>query len=105
MTQFDERERAYEAKFAHDADMQFRVGARSSRLVGEWAAELLGKSGDDARSYAMSIVSADCSGHGRDDVLRKLILDLIGKADEPRIRRKMAEMMAEAKEQILNEAG
>ena len=51
MTTFDDRERAYETKFAHDADLRFRAEARRNRLLGEWAAGLLGKTGDDARTY------------------------------------------------------
>ena len=59
MTTFDDRENAFEAKFAHDSEMQFRAEARRNKLVGLWAAELLGKSGDDAAAYAMEVVSAD----------------------------------------------
>ena len=61
MTTFDDRENAFEAKFAHDAELQFRVDARRNKLVGLWAAELLGKSGDEAAAYAMSVVQADAS--------------------------------------------
>ena len=57
MTTFDDRERGYEAKFAHDADLRFRAEARRNRLLGEWAAGLLGKMGDDARTYAMAVVT------------------------------------------------
>lgn len=105
MTTFDERERAFEAKFVHDADMQFRANARSNRLLGEWAAEMLGKSGEDAHSYAMSLVGADYSDHGQEVIYRKLISDLKDLADETTIRKKMAEMTIEAKMQVLGEAG
>lgn len=104
MTTFDERERAYEAKFAHDADMLFRAEARRNRLLGEWAADLLGKSGDEARSYAMSIVAADFKEAGEEDVYVKLAEDLAGKADEGTIRKKMVDLMIEAKAQMVKEA-
>lgn len=105
MTTFDDRERAYEAKFAHDADLRFKAEARRNRLMGEWAAGLLGKSGEEARTYAMSVVTADFEEPGEDDVLRKLVADLTGYADEPTIRRKMSETMDEARRQVAEERG
>lgn len=104
MTTFDDRERSYEAKFAHDADLRFRAEARRNRLLGEWAAELLGKSGDEARSYALTVVSSDFEEPGEEDVFRKLAGDLEGRADATTIRAKMAEMMDVAKHQVINEA-
>lgn len=105
MTTFDDRERAYEAKFAHDADLRFKAEARRNRLMGEWAACLLGKSGEEARTYAMSVVTADFEEPGEDDVLRKLVADLTGHADEATIRRKMSEMKDEARRQVMAERG
>lgn len=105
MTTFDDRERAYEAKFAHDADLRFKATARRDRLMGEWAAGLLGLSGDAARSYAMSVVTADFEEPGDEDVMRKLVADLTGYADEPTIRRKMSETMDEARRQVAEERG
>ncbi len=104
MSTFDDRERAYEAKFAHDADLRFKADARRNRLVGEWAAELLGKTGDDARSYAMTVVTSDFEEAGDEDVFRKLVADLDGKADDATIRAKMAELLPVAREQVLNES-
>ena len=92
MTTFDDRERSYEAKFAHDAELRFKAEARRNRLLGEWAAGLLGKTGDDARSYALTIVSSDFDEPGDEDVFRKLTADLAGKADEAAIRAKMIEL-------------
>lgn len=103
MTTFDDRERSYEAKFAHDADLRFKAEARRNRLLGEWAAELLGKTGDEARSYALTVVSSDFEEPGDDDVFRKLAGDLEGRADAATIRAKMAEMMDEAKRQVIDE--
>ena len=103
MSTFDDRENAFENKFAHDAEMQFKAEARCNKLLGLWAAELLGKSGDDAAEYAKEVVKSDFEEAGHEDVYRKLSGDLGDKADEATLRAKMAEMMVEAKGQILNE--
>ena len=103
MTIFDERERSYEAKFARDADLQFKAVARRNRLLGEWAAGLLGKSGEDAKAYALSVVTSDFEEPGDEDVLRKIAADLDGKADEAAIRAKMAELVAVARQQLIDE--
>ncbi|NBD29632.1 MAG: DUF1476 family protein [Alphaproteobacteria bacterium] len=103
MSTFDDRENAFENKFAHDAEMQFKAEARRNKLVGLWAAELLGKSGDDAEAYAREVVKADFEEAGHEDVYRKLAGDLGDKADEATIRAKMAECLKEAKAQIVSE--
>ncbi len=103
MTTFNDREKAFENKFAHDEEMLFKAQARRNRLVGLWAASLLGKTGDEADAYAMEIVRADFEEAGHEDVYRKLAADLDYRADEHTIRAKMAEMHAVAKGQILNE--
>ncbi|MCW1920113.1 DUF1476 domain-containing protein [Rhodobacter sp. KR11] len=103
MTTFDDRENAFESKFAHDAEMQFRAEARRNKLVGLWAAELLGKSGDDAAAYAVEVVSADFEEAGIEDVVRKLSADLGDKASADQIRGKMAEMLPVAKAQLMGE--
>ena len=103
MTTFNDRERSYEAKFAHDADLQFKAEARRNRLLGEWAADLLGKTGDEARTYSLTVVTSDFEEPGEDDVFRKLAGDLSGKADEATIRRKMDELRTEARRQIAEE--
>ena len=103
MTTFDDRENAFEAKFAHDSEMQFRAEARRNKLVGLWAAELMGKSGDAAAAYAMEVVSADFEEAGDEDVVRKVVADLAGKASADQIRAKMRELMPVAKAQLLSE--
>lgn len=103
MTTFNDRENAFENKFAHDADMQFRAEARRDRLLGMWAAELLGKSGDDAVAYATSVVKADLEEPGDEDVYRKISGDLGDKADEATIRDQMASFLAQAKSQLMDE--
>ena len=103
-TTFDDRERGYESKFAHDANLRFKADARRNRLLGEWAAGLLGKGGDDARAYALTIVTSDFEEPGYEDVVRKLTADLDGKASEAEIRAKMAELTTVARHQIIDEA-
>lgn len=103
MTTFDDRENAFESKFAHDADMQFRAEARRNKLLGMWAAELMGKSGDAAAEYAMSVVSADFEEAGIEDVVRKVAADLAGKVSADDIRDKMAALLPVAKAQLMNE--
>ncbi len=103
MTIFDERERSYEAKFARDADLQFKAVARRNRLLGEWAAGLLGKTGEDAKAYALSVVTSDFEEPGDEDVFRKIAADLDGKADEAAIRAKMAELLGLARQQLMDE--
>ena len=104
MTTFDDRERGYESKFAHDANLRFKADARRNRLLGEWAAGLLGKTGDDARAYALTVVTSDFEEPGYEDVVRKLAADLQGKADESEIRAKMAELMDVARRQVIDES-
>ena len=103
MTTFDDREASFESKFAHDADMQFRAEARRNKLVGLWAAGLMGLSGDDAAAYAMTVVQADFEEAGSDDVVRKLAGDLGDKAGTDAIRAKLAELLPVAKSQLMSE--
>lgn len=104
MTTFDDREHAFEAKYAHDAEMQFKADARRNKLLGLWAAELMGKTGEDAAAYAREVIKSDFEEAGHEDVFRKVSGDLGDLADEATIRAKMAELLAEAKAQVMNEA-
>ena len=103
MTTFNDREKGFENKFAHDAEMQFKAVARRNRLLGMWAASLLGRTGDDAAAYAMEVVKSDFAEAGDEDVYRKVAGDLAGKADEATVRAKMTELLALAKGQIFTE--
>ena len=103
MTSMKDRENAFENKFAHDAEMQFKAEARRNKLLGLWAAELMGKSGEDAANYAKEVVKADFEEAGDEDVYRKVAGDLGDKADETTIRGKMVSLMAEAKAQLVAE--
>ena len=103
MTTFDDRESAFENKFAHDEEMKFRAEARRNKLLGLWAAELLGKTGDAAAAYAIEVVKADFEEPGTEDVVRKVAGDLGDLADADTIRAKMDELLRVAKSQLLKE--
>lgn len=101
MTTFDDRKDAFEKKFAHDAELKFKAESRRNRLLGLWAAEKLGKSGDDATAYAKEVIAADFEEAGDEDVVRKVTKDLAGKGvAEQVIREKMLELLGVAVEQI-----
>jgi hypothetical protein len=107
MTTFDKRKDAFESKFAHDAELRFRAEARRNKLLGLWAAGLLGKSGADADAYAREVVAADFERAGDEDVFDKVRKDLatagVNQSDH-QIRRTMDELMQTAIDQISNEA-
>jgi hypothetical protein len=109
MTSFDDRERAEESRFALTSEQEFKAVARRNRLLGAWAAEKLGKSGDDAADYAKSVVMADFEEAGDDDVVRKVMADLAagGVADisEHVVRREMAALLETARAQLAGDAG
>ena len=106
MTTFDDREKAFEAKYEHDQELKFKVTARRNKLLGLWAAGLLGKSGADAEAYAKEVVMADFEKPGDSDVIEKLSKDLAaaGKPMEEHTIRKQSERLADdAKKQIMAE--
>ncbi len=104
MTTFDEREMAFENKFAHDEELRFRTEARRNRLLGLWAAGLMGKSAEEAVVYAKAVVASDIAQSGDEDVFRKVADDLGTKSDTVTIRTKMAELLTEAKRQMMTES-
>jgi len=104
MTTFDDRENAYENKFAHDEEMRFKADARCNKLLGLWAADLMGLSGVAAEEYAQTVVRADFKEAGHEDVVAKVAEDLGGKVGADEIRTKRAELLVTAREQVLNEA-
>jgi hypothetical protein len=106
MTSFDDREKGFERKFALDEELGFKSAARRNKLLGLWAAEKMGISGDDAASYAREVVKADLEEPGEEDVFRKIRKDFDAKSvdqSDHQIRRAMAETMAEAVRQIETE--
>jgi hypothetical protein len=106
MTTFDKRKDAFESKFAHDAELQFKASARRNKLLGLWAAGLLGKSGAAAEAYAREVVAADFEKPGDHDVFHKIRgdFDAAGvQQSDHQIRRTMDELMSRAIEQVQSE--
>lgn len=106
MTTFDDRERAFETKYAHDEDLRFRVIARRNRLLGAWAARLMGLSDAEADAYAKDVIRADFEEAGDEDVVRKLLGDLTAagvETDDSQIREALAHKEAEARRQIMDQ--
>ncbi|HEX8420057.1 MAG TPA: DUF1476 domain-containing protein [Sphingomonas sp.] len=104
MTTFDEREQAYEAKFARDEEMAFRIIARRNRLLGVWAAELMKLTPEEADAYSKAVVHAEFEEAGDDDVVRKLLGDLTAAGidvDEVTVRRALDEQSVEARRQLM----
>jgi hypothetical protein len=104
MTQFDERERAFESKFAHDEEMKFRITARRNRLLGEWAARKMGLTEAEAEAYAKDVVRSDFEEAGEHDVIRKVIGDLTAAGvdvDDDAVREAMRNKEIDARRQII----
>ena len=104
MTTFDDREQAFENKFAHDQEMAFRITARRNRLLGQWAAGLMNLTAAEADSYAKSVVQADFEEAGDEDVIRKLLGDLTSagvEIEEGRIRTALDAKTIEARRQLM----
>ena len=103
MSGFDKRREGYESKFAHDQDLKFRATARRDKLLGLWAAEKLGLTGEAAESYAKDVVKAEFEEPGDHDVFRKIRRDFDAKSiaiSDHQIRREMDDLMAVAIEQV-----
>jgi hypothetical protein len=104
MTTFDDRESAYENKFAHDEELNFKAEARCNKLLALWAAEKLGKSDDEINAYVAEVIKADFEEAGHEDVVRKVAADLGGASSEEDVRVKRIELLATAREQVISEA-
>ena len=106
MTTFDDREQAFEAKYALDQEQEFKAIARRNKMLGLWAAEKMGLSPESAEQYAAAVVRADFEQPGEEDVFRKIAQDFEGAGltvSEGEIRRKMDELASVAREQIRND--
>ena len=104
MSNFNDRERAFETKFARDEEMQFRIVARRNRLLGEWAGRLMGLSETETESYAKDVVRADFEEAGDEDVVRKLLGDITAAGvdcDDATIREALGHKSVEARRQII----
>ena len=106
MTTFNDREKAFEDKYKHDQELQFKVEVRRNKLLGLWVAELLGKAGDEAEAYAKEVVAADFEEPGDADLVRKILGDMERagtELSEHRLRKRMDELLAKAKDQVMKE--
>ena len=107
MTDFNDRQRAEEAKFAMDEQTAFRVAARRNRLLGQWAASQMGLTPEETDAYAKEVIQADFEEAGDDDVIRKILGDLTGAGidvDEAGVRAALEEKAVEAKRQLMSES-
>ena len=107
MTNFNDRERAEEAKYAMDAETAFRVAARRNRLLGEWAAGLMGLTAEESDAYKKAVIQADFEETGDEDVIRKVLGDLTGagiEMEEATVRAKIEEKNIEARRQLMSES-
>lgn len=103
MASFKDREKGFERKFAHDEELKFKATARRNRLLGLWAAEQMGLTGDDAQNYAREVIKADFEEPGDEGVFRKIRRDFDAKGvsqSDHQIRRQMTDLLAEAVSQI-----
>ncbi len=108
MTTFDDRERAFETRYARDQELQFKITARRNRLLGEWAARLMGLTEAEADAYAKEVVRADFEEAGDEDVIRKLIGDLTSAGvdtDETKVREALEHKNVEARRQFIEAQG
>ncbi|MBM3507159.1 MAG: DUF1476 domain-containing protein [Alphaproteobacteria bacterium] len=102
----DDRKKAFEEKYAHDKELQFKVNARRNKLLGLWAAEQMGMKGDAATAYARTVVESDFEEAGDEDVFKKVMGDLKGKkvdVSDHRLRKRMEELLTEARNQLMAE--
>ncbi|OUS18969.1 hypothetical protein A9Q97_00040 [Rhodospirillales bacterium 47_12_T64] len=106
MTNISDREKAFEDKYHHDEELQFKTEARRNKLLGLWAADLMGLTGDAANEYAKTVVKADLIEPGEEDVKQKVLKDFQSRnvdKSEHQLERTMAELMVEAKKQMMTE--
>ena len=107
MSSFNDREKSEERKFALQAELRFKAEARRNKLLGLWAAGLMGLTGDEAEAYAKEVVKADFEEPGDEDVFRKIREDFDAKGvtqSDHQIRRTMGELMDTAIDQVEKEA-
>ena len=101
MNTFDEREKSFEKKFAHDEELQFKVSARRNKYLGQWASQILGYNSDQEKEYIQSVIKADFAEAGDEDVFRKIKADLKDhNISEEEIRKKMDELNEKAKSEF-----
>ncbi len=106
MTTFDKREKSFEAKYAHDQEILFKIGARRNKLLGQWMAEQLGLDGADAEAYAKAVIASDFEKPGDEDVFEKVWADVQSKGlslTEAQVRQQMQDLLETARDQVTAE--
>ncbi len=106
MTTFDKREKSFEAKYAHDQEILFKIGARRNKLLGQWMAEQLGLDGADAEAYAKAVIASDFAKPGDEDVFEKVWADVQSRGlslTEAQVRQQMQDLLETARDQVTAE--
>jgi len=102
MSTFDEREKSFEKKFAHDEELQFKISARRNKYIGQWASQILGYNSDQEKEYIQSVIKADFAEAGDEDVFRKVKADLKDhNISDEEIRKKMDDLNEKAKSEFI----
>ena len=102
MTSFDDREKSFEKKFAHDEELQFKVNARKNKYLGQWASQILGYDQEKEKEYIQAVIKSDFEEAGDEDVFRKLKADLADhNISDEEIRKKMNELHGKAKSEFI----
>ena len=102
MSSFDDREKSFEKKFAHDEELQFKVSARRNKYIGQWASQILGYNSDQEKEYIQSVIKADFAEAGDEDVFRKVKTDLKDhNISDEEIRKKMDDLNEKAKSEFI----
>jgi len=103
MTDMKDRADAFEAKFAHDAEMAFKVAARRNKMLAHWAGGMLRKTEEEMPAYVTEVIKSDFEEAGDEDVVRKLVADVGHLTDEGSIRQMIADLTLQAKAEIMGE--
>ena len=102
MSKFEEREKSFEKKFAHDSELQFKVSARKNKYLGQWASQILGYDQEKEKEYIQAVIKSDFEEAGDEDVFRKLKADLADhNISDEEIRKKMNELNEKAKSEFI----
>ena len=102
MSKFEEREKSFEKKFAHDEELQFKVSARRNKYIGQWVSQILGYNPDQEKDYIQSVIKADFAEAGDEDVFRKVKTDLKDhNISDEEVRKKMDELNEKAKSEFI----
>ena len=102
MSTFNEREKSFEKKFAHNEELQFKVSARKNKYLGQWASQILGYDQEKEKEYIQAVIKSDFEEAGDEDVFRKLKSDLADhNISDEEIRKKMNELNEKAKSEFI----